>query len=120
MKRVFISHPYKDDPKGNKKRVDTICRELAERTTFSQLAPYIYLALWRMTITEKKYSRYVSGLLIYAMRFGYTATAKGVGKKGNMLFPEGKRFSKSVVIKSAFGSFLFYLDRWSIKLPDGI
>ncbi len=31
MKRVFISHPYKDDPKGNKKRVDTICRELAER-----------------------------------------------------------------------------------------
>ena len=23
VKRVFISHPYKDDPKGNKKRVDT-------------------------------------------------------------------------------------------------
>ena len=31
MRRVFISHPYKNDPKGNKKRVDTICRELAER-----------------------------------------------------------------------------------------
>ena len=31
MKWVFISHPYKDDPKGNKKLVDTICRELAER-----------------------------------------------------------------------------------------
>ena len=30
MKRVFISHPNKDDPMGNKKRVDTICRELAE------------------------------------------------------------------------------------------
>ena len=27
MKKVFISHPYKDDPKGNKKRVDTIPRE---------------------------------------------------------------------------------------------
>ena len=31
MKRVFISHPYKDDPKGNKKRMDTICRELARK-----------------------------------------------------------------------------------------
>jgi hypothetical protein len=36
--------------------------------------------------------RCVSGLLIYAMRFGYMGTAKGAGRKGNMLFPEGKRF----------------------------
>jgi len=43
-----------------------------------------------MTIREKKYSRYASGLLIYAMRFGYMGTAKVAGKKGNMPFPEGK------------------------------
>jgi len=29
MKRVFISHPYKDDPTGNRKQADRICRELA-------------------------------------------------------------------------------------------
>ena len=39
MKRVFISHPYKDDPKGNKKRVDTICRELAERDDILPISP---------------------------------------------------------------------------------
>ena len=27
MKWVFVSHPYKDDPKGNKKRVDTINKQ---------------------------------------------------------------------------------------------
>jgi hypothetical protein len=56
MKRVFISHPYKDDPKGNKKRVDTICRELAEKDDILPISPCTYLALWRMTIREKKYS----------------------------------------------------------------
>jgi len=39
VKRVFISHPYKDDPKGNKKRVDTICRELAERGDILPISP---------------------------------------------------------------------------------
>jgi hypothetical protein len=39
MKRVFISHPYKDDPKGNKKRVDTICRELAEKDDILPISP---------------------------------------------------------------------------------
>ena len=33
-------------------------------------------------------------------------TAKGAGKKGNMLFPEGKRFSNSVLIKMARPSIL--------------
>ena len=39
MKRVFISHPYKDDPKGNKKRVDTICRELARKGDILPISP---------------------------------------------------------------------------------
>ena len=39
MKRVFISHPYKDDPMGNKKRVDTICRELAEKGDLLPISP---------------------------------------------------------------------------------
>ena len=39
MKRVFISHPYKDDPKGNKKRVDTICRGLAEKDDILPISP---------------------------------------------------------------------------------
>ena len=39
MKRVFISHPYKDDPKRNKKRVDTICRELAEKDDILPISP---------------------------------------------------------------------------------
>lgn len=36
---VFISHPYKNDPKGNKKRVDTICRELEERDGILPISP---------------------------------------------------------------------------------
>ena len=39
MKRVFISHPYKDDPKGNKKRVDTICRGFAEKDDILPISP---------------------------------------------------------------------------------
>jgi hypothetical protein len=39
MKWVFISHPYKDDPEGNKKRVDTICRELAEKDDILPISP---------------------------------------------------------------------------------
>lgn len=39
MKRVFISHPYKDNPKENKKRVDTICRELAEKDDILPISP---------------------------------------------------------------------------------
>ena len=39
MRRVFISHPYKDDPKGNKKRVDTICRGLAEKDDILPISP---------------------------------------------------------------------------------
>ena len=39
MKRVFISHPYKDDPERNKKRVDNICRELAEKGDILPISP---------------------------------------------------------------------------------
>ena len=39
MRRVFISHPYKDDPKGNKKLADTICRELEERGDILPISP---------------------------------------------------------------------------------
>jgi hypothetical protein len=39
MRWVFISHPYKDDPKGNKKRVDTICRGLAEKDDILPISP---------------------------------------------------------------------------------
>ena len=39
MKWVFISHPYKDDPKGNKKLVDTICRELAKKDDILPISP---------------------------------------------------------------------------------
>ena len=39
MKRIFISHPYKDDPNGNKKRVDTICRGLAEKDDILPISP---------------------------------------------------------------------------------
>ena len=39
MRLVFISHPYKDDPNGNKKRVDTICRELAEKDDILPISP---------------------------------------------------------------------------------
>jgi hypothetical protein len=39
MRRVFISHPYKDDPKENKKLADTICRELEERGDVLPISP---------------------------------------------------------------------------------
>ena len=28
MKRIFVSHPFKDDPKGNREKVDKICKNL--------------------------------------------------------------------------------------------
>jgi len=59
---------------------------------YYRLALCTYLALWRMTSREKKYSRYASGLLTYAMRFGYMGTAKVARRKWIMPFPEGKRF----------------------------
>ena len=31
MKRVFISHPFVSDPEGNRKKVDSICRDLARK-----------------------------------------------------------------------------------------
>lgn len=30
-KRVFVCHPYKDNPKINKEKVDIICREITEK-----------------------------------------------------------------------------------------
>jgi len=43
VKRVFISHPNKDDPKGNKKRVDTINKQqlktLRDRLFFIGVMP---------------------------------------------------------------------------------
>ena len=39
MKWVFISHPYKDDPKGNRKLVDTTCRELAKKDDILPISP---------------------------------------------------------------------------------
>jgi hypothetical protein len=29
--RVFVSHPYKADPEGNKKKVDLICKDLVNQ-----------------------------------------------------------------------------------------
>lgn len=39
MKRVFISHPYKDNPQENKKHVDSICRELAQNKNILPISP---------------------------------------------------------------------------------
>lgn len=42
MKRVYICHPYSDDPAGNAEKVRVICRSLAERG-FNPIAPQLYL-----------------------------------------------------------------------------
>ena len=39
MKWVFVSHPYKDDPTGNKKQADAICRELAKKGDILPISP---------------------------------------------------------------------------------
>jgi len=39
MKRVFISHPYKDSPGDNKKRADSICKELAKGKNVLPISP---------------------------------------------------------------------------------
>ena len=31
MKRIFVSHPYKANPKTNKEKVDKICKEIIEQ-----------------------------------------------------------------------------------------
>ena len=31
MKKVFISHPYANDPEGNKKKVDRICKRIINK-----------------------------------------------------------------------------------------
>lgn len=32
MKRIFISHPFADDPIGNKVKVDSICKNIEKNT----------------------------------------------------------------------------------------
>lgn len=34
MKKTFITHPYKNDPKGNKEKVDIICKLLYDQGVF--------------------------------------------------------------------------------------
>lgn len=31
MKKVYISHPFKDDPEGNREKAEIICKELYEQ-----------------------------------------------------------------------------------------
>ena len=39
IKRVFISHPFKDNPIENKKKVDVICKELFEEGKVLPISP---------------------------------------------------------------------------------
>lgn len=40
MKRyAFISHPYADNPEGNKKKVDTICKDLLDAGKVVPISP---------------------------------------------------------------------------------
>ncbi|MGB9813517.1 MAG: DUF4406 domain-containing protein [Thermovenabulum sp.] len=43
MRKVFISHPYKDDPEGNKKKVDKICRGLTGVLPISPLHLFSFM-----------------------------------------------------------------------------
>lgn len=51
MKRVFVSHPYKNDPEGNKKRADAICKELAEKKDILPISP---LHLFSFMVDDEK------------------------------------------------------------------
>jgi len=39
MKLIFISHPYADDPVGNRQRVDRICRKLNRNDAILPISP---------------------------------------------------------------------------------
>ena len=44
MKRVFISHPYSNDPENNKKSVDAICKKLIKN--HDDILPISPVHLW--------------------------------------------------------------------------
>lgn len=45
MLRVYVCHPYGDDPAGNRDKVTAICRALAE-AGYAPVAPQLYLHLF--------------------------------------------------------------------------
>ena len=63
VKRIFISHPYKDDPKGNKKRVDTICRELARKGDILPISPLHLFSFMEDDLQRESILRVCFGLI---------------------------------------------------------
>jgi hypothetical protein len=39
MKKVFISHPFADDPIGNRRRADKLCKRIAQNEKFIPISP---------------------------------------------------------------------------------
>ena len=56
MKKVFISHPYANDPEENKKKVDRICKRIINKdNNIIQTVHFICFLLWKMIVTGRKY-----------------------------------------------------------------
>ena len=91
MKRVFVSHPYKDDPKGNKKRVDTICRDLAEKDDILPISPLHLFSFMENDDNREEILQVCFRLIDICDEVWIYGTARGARRKGNMPFPEGKR-----------------------------
>ena len=91
MRRVFISHPYKDDPKGNKKRVDTICRELAEKDDILPISPLHLFSFMEDDRQREEILQVCYRLIDICDEVWVCGDSEGCGKEMNYALSRGKK-----------------------------
>ena len=88
MKRVFISHPTKTTRRGTKAGRHYL-QGISGEDDILPISPLHLFSFMEDDLQREEILQVCSGLLTYAMRFGYTATAKVQERKG-LCFSQGK------------------------------
>jgi hypothetical protein len=91
VKRVFISHPYKDDPKGNKKRVDTICRELARKGDILPISPLHLFSFMEDDLQRERILRVCFRLIDICDEVWIYGDSEGCEKERDYALSRGKK-----------------------------
>jgi hypothetical protein len=91
MRLVFISHPYKDDPKGNKKRVDTICRELARKGDILPISPLHLFSFMEDDLQRESILQVCFRLIDICDEVWIYGDSDGCRKESDYALSQGKR-----------------------------
>lgn len=91
MKWVFISHPYKDDPKGNKKLVNSICRELAEKDDILPISPLLLFSFMKDDSNREEILQVCFRLIDICDEVWIYGDSEGCEKERDYALSQGKR-----------------------------